>query len=49
MKLNDSICAYIKKHTKPVLIGFVIGITLMNLFSLIENIVVKIALIVHGG
>jgi len=41
--------AYIRKHLKPILIGFAIGITLMNLFSLIENIVLKIALIVNGG
>lgn len=41
--------AYIKKHLKPILIGFATGITLMTVFSLIESIVLKIALIIHGG
>ncbi len=41
--------AYIRKHLKPILIGFATGITLMTVFSLIENIVLKIALIIHGG
>lgn len=41
--------AYIRKHLKPILIGLATGITLMSLFSLIENIVLKLALIIHGG
>lgn len=41
--------AYIKKHLNPILIGFATGITLMTVFSLIESIVLKIALIIHGG
>ena len=44
-----TVWAYIRKHLKPILIGFATGITLMSLFSLIENIVLKIALIIHGG
>ena len=40
---------YFRKHKTPVLIGFAIGTTLSVLLNLIENIIVKIALIIHGG
>jgi ABC-type uncharacterized transport system permease subunit len=41
--------AYFRKHKTPILVGFAIGTTLSILFNLIENIIVKIALIVYGG
>lgn len=41
--------AYSRKHKTPILIGFAMGTTLSIVFNLIENIIVKIALIVYGG
>lgn len=41
--------AYLRKHKTPILIGFAIGTTLSIVLNLIENIVVKIALIICGG
>jgi hypothetical protein len=41
--------AYFRKHKTPILIGFAIGTTLSIVLNLIENIVVKISLIVYGG
>jgi len=40
--------AYIRKHLSPILIGLATGITLMTVFTFIENIALKIALIIHG-
>jgi hypothetical protein len=41
--------AYFRKHKTPILVGFAIGTTLSIILNLIENIVVKIALIIYGG
>ncbi len=41
--------AYFRKHKTPILIGFAIGTTLSIVLNLIENIIVKIALIVYGS
>ena len=41
--------AYFKKHLTPIIIGFAIGITLSIVLNLIESIVLKIALIIHGA
>jgi len=41
--------AYFCKHKTPILVGFAIGTTLSIVLNLIENIVVKIALIIYGG
>ena len=48
-KLPVSGWAYTRKHKTPILIGFAIGTTLSIVLNLIENIIVKIALIVYGG
>jgi len=37
---------YIKEHWKPILIGYVMGITVMNTYQLIDSVVIKIALII---
>jgi hypothetical protein len=41
--------AYFRKHKTPILVGFAIGTTLSIVVNLIENIVVKIALIIYSG
>lgn len=41
--------AYFRKHKTPILMGFSIGTTLSIVLNLIENIIVKIALIAYGG
>ena len=41
--------AYFRKHRTPILVGFAIGTTLSIVLNLIENIVVKIALIIYGA
>jgi hypothetical protein len=41
--------AYFRKHKTPILIGFSIGTTLSIVLNLIENIVIKIAMILYGG
>lgn len=41
--------AYFIKHKTPILVGFAIGTTLSIVLNLIENIVLKIALIIYGG
>ena len=41
--------AYFRKHKTPILIGFAIGTTLSIVLNMIENIIVKIALIVYGS
>jgi hypothetical protein len=44
-----SCLAYLRKHKTPILIGFAIGTTLSIVLNLIENIVIKIAMILYGG
>jgi hypothetical protein len=41
--------AYFRKHKTPILVGFAIGTTVSIVMNLIENIAVKIALIIYGG
>jgi hypothetical protein len=41
--------AYFRKHKTPILIGFAIGTTFSIVLNLIENIVIKIAMILYGG
>ena len=41
--------AYFKKNKTAILLGFAIGTTLSIVLNFIENIVIKIALIIHGG
>ena len=41
--------AYLKKNKTAILLGFALGTTLSIVLNLIENIIVKIALIIHGG
>ena len=48
-KLPVSGWAYFRKHKTPILIGFAIGTTLSIVLNLIENIIVKIVLIVYGA
>ena len=48
-KLPVSGWAYFRKHKTPILVGFAIGTTISIVLNLIENIVVKIALIIYGG
>ncbi len=40
---------YFKKYKTPILIGFALGTTLSIVLNLIENIVIKIALIIYGS
>jgi len=42
-------CAYFKRNKTAILLGFAIGTTLSIVLNLIENIIVKIVLIYHGG
>ena len=41
--------AYFKRNKTAILLGFAIGTTLSIVLNLIENIIVKIVLIYHGG
>lgn len=38
---------YIKKNLEQILFGFIIGVFTMIIFNLIENIIIKIALILN--
>ena len=41
--------AYVKRNKTAILLGFAIGTTLSIVINMIENIIVKIVLIFHGG
>ena len=41
--------AYFKRNKTAILLGFAIGTTLSIVINLIENIIIKIVLIYHGG
>jgi hypothetical protein len=45
---KQQIINYIDKNFKPLAIGFIVAMILNVLFDLIENIVLKIALIIAG-
>jgi len=45
---KQKIINYIDKNFKPLAIGFIVAMILNVLFDLIENIVLKIALIIAG-
>lgn len=37
----------IKKNLEPILFGFIIGVFTMIIFNLIENILIKIAILIN--